>query len=160
MRIQTFNHLASSDEIRTVLNLSNRIFNIDLTQPQTHHSTLQGWQERLSHPVSIVIFAADTSTPGPFAFIFAHPRPLDKNGEPATLHIWLAGVLPSQQGTGLFPMLMAGVEERAREHGIPRLSVATFPDKFPKMYNILQKTGWAKVGSEESGKVTMEKQVR
>lgn len=89
-------------------------------------------------------------------FVFAHMKTDDAALPFPTLHIWLAGVSDKARGTGVFATLMGKVETHARSKGVKALSVATFPDKYGKMYAILQKQGWeAQDWSDDGRKVLM-----
>lgn len=92
------------------------------------------------------------------AFFSAHPR-LHHSGSASSLlssasaegelngesspsyHIYLAAVHPSARGGGLFPLLLEATKKRAREEGYPVLTVATIPERFPRMYGILSREG-------------------
>ena len=44
--------------------------------------------------------------------------------------------------------LMRLVEDHARDKGLGKLSVATLPGRFAKMYNLLQRRGWEEMTDE------------
>ena len=169
---------ASKETIEPLLGLSNQIFDT-ASAPPTRFSSLEEWLSRLSQPSSILVFSTkltaplavtplssrETTTPSPVpmtlptGFVFAHIKS-DPNIPCPTLHIWLAGVSEQARGTGLFAAMMREVETHARSERIDTLSVATFPEKFAKMFSILQKQGWEiRDWREEGKKVLLTKRV-
>jgi hypothetical protein len=54
---------------------------------------------------------------------------------------------------------MRMVEGFAREKGLKRMSVATFPERFARMFEILRKGGWNVAGDEVEGKAVLVKDV-
>ena len=154
---------ATNSEIQPILDLSNSIFGSETSAPiVSHHGSLEEWQNRLSSAESVIVYATVPTTENsngavPVGFVFAHPKRRSEEDADPALHIWLAGILPSQRGGRLFQKLMQAVELHAREKGIAILSVATFPSKFVKMYSILKKTGWEEVETFENGKVLLRK---
>jgi GNAT superfamily N-acetyltransferase len=68
--------------------------------------------------------------------------------------------LQKARGSGVFAALMSEVEKYARAQRVKALSVCTFPEKFEKMFAILQKQGWEGVEwREEHHKVLMMKRL-
>jgi GNAT superfamily N-acetyltransferase len=151
----------SQTELQPILDLSNKIFSAEVSTEATHHSSLVEWQRRLSYSQSAIVTAAldAESSQQPVGFIFAHPKQHTLNAEPV-LHIWLAGVLPECRGGGVFHRLMTLVEVHALQFGAERISVATYPNKFEKMYSILSKTGWEVTTDLGGGKVLLMKSLQ
>ncbi|KAJ9614441.1 hypothetical protein H2200_002577 [Cladophialophora chaetospira] len=152
------------DALKPVLALSHKIF-ASSNPAQTHFSSLDEWTRRLSNPESILVYAttavpnssvsisSDVLPDSPIGFIFAHPS--DKAGLPdKTLHIWLGGVSETTRKKGVFAALMREIEEHASHRGWDTLSVSTFPEKFPRMYELLQREDWEVRCTMAEGKKT------
>ena len=165
-------------QLSAILSLSNTIFREDADS--TKYSALSTWQSHLSKTNSVIFFATIPS-PGSEAdleligFIFAFPRiPTDysatvadqliKQNTQKVLHIWMGGVLSQYQEKGVFGELMQLVEEHAREKGMGDLSVATLPEKFGRMFDLLKRRGWVEIDDGHSsgsdvGKAVLMKKV-
>lgn len=150
--------------IQSVLDLSNCIFDTG-SSPPTHHSSLDAWCQRLAKPSAILVYGSSTTSsnsdsPSLTGFIFVNPRSKDPALPYPTLHIWLAGVSENARGTGVFAAMMDVVERHARDKAFEALSVCTFPERFGKMFAILQKQGWeVRAWMEDGKKVLMMKRV-
>jgi GNAT superfamily N-acetyltransferase len=150
----------SPAELQPILDLSNQIFGVEASAEGTHHSSLSEWVRRLSDAQAFIASAAtldrESTSKQPVGFMFVHPKQHTANAEPV-LHIWLAGVLPAYRGEGVFHRLMTMVEEHALQFGAARISVATYPKRFEKMYSILSKTGWEVTNDLDDGKILLMK---
>lgn len=63
--------------------------------------------------------------------------------EPGTLHSWLGGVKDSYRKRGIAQTLLERQEQWAGENGFEFITVNTIRDKFPAMYDLLIKNGYA-----------------
>lgn len=63
--------------------------------------------------------------------------------EPGALHSWLGGVKDSYRKRGIAQMLLERQEQWARKSGFEFITVNTIRDKFPAMYDLLIKNGYA-----------------
>lgn len=157
---------ADPSALQPILLLSNTIFGVGPSQPATHHSSLAEWSNRLNDPESIIACAtqaSDGDASKPVGFIFAYPKKFQSLNDSPGLHIWLSGVSEDCRGGGVFGFLMCMVERFASERRFQRMTVATFPSKFGRMYAVLLKTGWKLVDDVdmgEEGKVLLTKEVR
>ncbi|KAI0079431.1 hypothetical protein K474DRAFT_1659260 [Panus rudis PR-1116 ss-1] len=144
-----------------ILHLSNEIFAPD---PDSKYASLSVWRERLSHPSSLIIYLTVASehkgtTQGgpPVAFLFAHPKrhiPPLSNGETESLHVWLAGVLPSWRKGGCLRRMMDALP--IDSHRV--CTICTIPSRFPDMWAWLVKRGWSVERELEVGKFLLSKQ--
>lgn len=134
----------------TVLHLSNLIFN---TAPGSKYASLDEWIRRISTPGAVIVYSAPRPDPErPDAFLLAHRRlhtPPLACGEEASLHIWLAGVLPERRKEGCLARM---VDTLSSENLLP-LTVCTTPELYPDMWRWLMARGWEvqrELGGRES----------
>lgn len=139
-----------SEMLPAVIELSNSIFSAD---PGSKYASLAIWQQRLSLPSSAVLYLSPSSQPKrPVAFLFAHPRAHDLSltqGEPESLHVWLAGVLPEHRKEGCLSRLMSALDH------VSVLTVCTVPVHYPDMWQWLIKRGWSVEREMGGGKVML-----
>lgn len=137
-----------------IIGLSNSIFS---HKPGSKYTSLSLWKERISHPSSFIVYMTPidgTETDQPMAFLFVHPRlhtPPLSNGQAETLHIWLAGVLPSCRKGGCLQRMVDAVPSDSM------VSVCTMPAIFPDMWAWLKKRGWKVERELGGGKVLLSK---
>ena len=117
------------------------------------------WQAHLSNPEALLVVATDISEQSsssqnmnsghPVGFIFAFPKQYPEL-KYETFHIWLAGVGPGARATGLFKSMMEEVEIHAQKLGLP-MTVATVPNRYQRMYEVLKKQGWCEAFWKDNG---------
>ena len=152
-----------SSDLSAILSLSNAIFHA--TPDSTKYSSPATWQSHLSTPNSIIFCAAvplpDTEAKvQPIGFVFAfaktpadYPEPVKKQltelEQHEVMHVWLAGVVQEYRSRGVFGDLMHLVENYAAVREITRMSVATMPARFERMFDVLRKEGWTVLGDRD-----------
>lgn len=71
-------------------------------------------------------------------YVFAYERqPKTKN-----IHCWMAGVKKEFRRRGVLKKLMAQLTKVARKKGYKRLTINTYPKRFPHMFNFLTTHGY------------------
>ena len=159
----------TEEDVTSILQLSKAVFGVKDKDTSTHHSSLEEWQQRLSRPGAIVIRAAldvqrrdlqskVSGTPVGFIFGYRKEQRLHDGAEVEAAHIWLAGVHNSYEGQGIFRDLMKVFEQYASENHSRLMSVTTYPTRFDRMYELLRRTGWKEISSDD-GKVVLVKEV-
>lgn len=117
--------------------LSVRVFG---PSAETEKYSLAAWQKHFYEGGLLVGAYQDGVLVG---FKFGYVR------EPGGLHSWLGGVREESRRQGIMRALTTAQESCAREKGHAFITVNTYRDKFPRMYEFLLKSGYSVVG--ESG---------
>jgi predicted GNAT superfamily acetyltransferase len=119
--------------------LSVEIFGAGATDEK--HS-IEKWKEHLKEG-GLLLGAYDAGRL--VGFKFGYQR------EPGSFHSWLGGVCEEYRRRGIARNLMERQEEWVRAHGYHFLTVNTYKDKFPAMYELLMSAGY-QVTEQEGGK--------
>ncbi len=124
--------LLSGKNIPTAIAMAQTIFNSSPEETVAYLNPAD-WKQKIKN--GALLFGATVDTI-PAGFVFAYPI------EAKRLHIWHAGVLPEYRGHKIWSELYQAVEAKARELGYLELTLHTYPDRFPEMYNFAQKNGF------------------
>lgn len=134
MNIFVLDSTAEVDAVQTVLNVSNQIFEIDVTiEPKDPPTCIKEWTSRLNMSRGEIIYHTDDGG-NPAAFLFLYQR----SSHPQQLHIWIAGCRQEYRRHGLMSKLFAFAEKRKAQQGIKSLTVNTYPIKFVNMPMFLE----------------------
>lgn len=132
--------------LQKILALSTAVFEPDTPKDQLPPSSQPSvWEENIRQPGAALFYATSpTDTDQPAGCFFIFPRTMPEIGRELP-HIWIACVDPASRGLGIFPRLMERAKAHARELGFGELTVCTYPQRFTKMYRILNQHGWREV---------------
>jgi GNAT superfamily N-acetyltransferase len=129
MSIVVLDSSAEESAVQRVLDVSNEIFEIDVTiEPKDPPTCIKEWMMRLNMNRGEIIYHTDDSG-NPVAFMFIFQR----SSNHQQLHIWIAGCQREYRRHGLMAKLFAFAEERKANQGIRSLTVNTYPSKFVNM---------------------------
>ena len=132
------------DLLRQLLALTISVFEPDTpAEDLTGACQLSAWEQHIQVPGAILFYAMNSANQ-PVGLFFAVPRTMPEIGH-ELLHIWAACVDPASRGLGLFPRLMDKVKAHAQNLGYPEITVCTYPNRFTKMYRILNQHEWEEV---------------
>jgi len=146
-------HTKDKDLVPTALQLYRIIFEIEEEEEEetrSKYTDVSIWRKRATEGSLLVAFEEDDDDRcRPIGFVLAYPRQKE-NTEEHQFHIWLAGVLETCRGRGVWNELLGLTRRHATESRcIHELSIFTFPSKFPVMYKSLLKKGFEVVGGSE-----------
>lgn len=124
--------LLTEKNIPTAITMAQIIFNSSPKEAATYLNPID-WKQKIKD--GALLFGATVDTI-PAGFVFAYPTKAKR------LHIWHAGVLPEYRGLKIWSQLYQTIETKARELGYNEITLHTYPDRFPEMYNFAQKNGF------------------
>lgn len=123
--------------------------------PETAPSSqLPAWTWGIQQPHALIAYASLSPSPNPstaLGVFFALPCTQAEIGH-EIFHLRVATVKAESRGLGIFPLLMGEMQRHARSCGFVEMTVNTFPERFTKMYRILQANGWKEVAWRLGGK--------
>lgn len=119
-------------ELQSVFEAGLAIFQPLPSEQHAYHD-LRVWKEFLDQGAVVLGAYADDRLGG---FVFVKREASDH------FHIWLAGVLPEMRRQGLLRSLLKKVETISHEEGVTRLTINTYPKRFPEMYQLLPSFGF------------------
>jgi ribosomal protein S18 acetylase RimI-like enzyme len=127
------NELKDLDEILVV---ANKVFKPNLQEKEKYHNKTN-WLEKLKNGflISVVV---DNIIVG-FAISYK------KKG---CLHIWNVGVLKDYRKMGIWKRMYEEIIEYAKKHNFQKISLNTYKEKFPKMYNFCKNEGFVENKTE------------
>lgn len=134
------------NQIPAAHKLSVEIFGQDASDEK--HS-IEKWKEHLKQNGLLLGAFVDDKLVG---FKFGYER------EPSSFHSWLAGVSDLYRGRGIMTALMESQEAWAKSHGYRFLTVNTYRESFPAMYNLLIDTGYQEI-EQKAGKSLFRKEL-
>lgn len=139
-------HELTKADIPLVHALSVEIFGVSAKDPKY---AIERWEEHLSqHGLLLGAFDGDELV----GFKFGYER------EPGALHSWLGGVREPYRRRGIMRLLTEKQESWARNNGYHCVTVNTYKDKFPAMYQFLMGSGYHET-EERLGKSFLRKEL-
>jgi predicted GNAT superfamily acetyltransferase len=134
------------DDLPEAHRLSVEVFGQDANDEK--HS-IEKWKKHLKENGTLIgAFDGDELV----GFVFGYQR------IPEELHSWLAGVRETHRRQGVMRSLNARQEALARAHGFKAVTVNTYQDLFPGMYQFLLQDGYVITG--QSGSIPLKTHFR
>jgi GNAT superfamily N-acetyltransferase len=114
------------------ISISREIFSPSAKEIEEYHNK-QDWNNKIEKGGLLVVVYIENE---PAAFVLSHIK------EANSLHIWVGGVLKKFRGLGLWSGLYEKIEKYAKDKSFEKLTLNTYRDKFPIMYNFATKHGF------------------
>lgn len=134
-------------DLNTAMQLAKEVFNPTLEEIKKYHKK-EIWEQKLSEKGMILIGRANNNPAG-FATCY------EKKGN---LHIWNVGVLEKYRNQGIWKKLYSELIKYAKESNYEKITINTYKEKFPQMYNFLIKNYFNEYRKKE-GKSFFEKKI-
>lgn len=134
--------------LQGVLDLSKIIFKPTSEEELLYHDP-NDWKQKISQN-GLLITAVSGSRVCGFAICYIK--------EQGSLHIWNVGVSKDYRNKGIWKSMYEMILDFAKKKGIKRLTLNTYPARFPNMYKFVQKNNFMLIGidiahNEELGEV-------
>lgn len=139
LSISSLDSSASECDVQAVLDISNKIFEIDVHRvPQEPPASIEEWLHRLRNADGEIVYAVD-DTGRTVAFVFVFQRdPADR----AQRHIWIAGCREDCRQKGAMREVFEYTEKKYLQMGVTCLTVNTYPSRFVNMPKFLASRGF------------------
>lgn len=120
----------SKENIPEVIEMSRRIFNVGTDCP--YHQD-KDWNNRYdNHGLLLGAYLNNLLVGYKYGYSISEDR----------FHSWMGGVLAEHRGKGIATMLLKEQESIVRDEGFKYITVNTFKELFPAMYNLLVKNNY------------------
>lgn len=120
------NDLATLDEAITI---SKEIFHPSAKEVEEYHNK-EDWNTKIRKDGLLIVAYVKNE---PVAFVLSYIK------EVSSLHIWVGGILEKFRGSGLWTGMYEKIEKYARDKNFQKLTLNTYKDKFPIMYQFATK---------------------
>lgn len=127
------NHL---EELNEVLEVANIVFQPNEAEKARYHRK-EDWLLKIEN--GLMVTAVVGGKVIGFAICYRKEN---------TLHIWNVGVLPEHRKNGAWRKMYDAIVLFARENGFESISLNTYKEKFPSMYNFCQTHGFEEYNTE------------
>jgi len=117
--------LNNSDDLPEALKLAEDIFQPNEAEKIKYHNPID-WKRRMDN--GLLVLARKEDIPVGFAISY------EKEG---ALHIWNVGVLEEYRRLGIWKAIYEAIMRFAKENNYKKVTINTFKEKFPGMYNFL-----------------------
>lgn len=117
--------LNNSDDLPEALKLAEDIFQPNEAEKIKYHNPID-WKHRMDN--GLLVLARKDGIPVGFAISY------EKDG---ALHIWNVGVLEEYRRSGIWRAIYEAIMRFAKENNYKKITINTFKEKFPGMYNFL-----------------------
>lgn len=114
-----------AEDIESTIEFSKEVFGSDSKTDTKYHDP-KNWKKKLDEGALLVCVSTEANEL--VAFCFCIPK------EPA-LHVWLAGVKSSFRSKGIWHNLFHMIEHYALDNKFNQITLNTYKNKFPQMYN-------------------------
>lgn len=116
--------------------------------------SLDVWKNRFHNMNGLLLGARENNSNQIVAFMFLYHK------LPSQIHIWLAGTHQDFRCQGAMSMMFKHALAKAKERASEKVTLNTYPDKFPGMFRIATtKWGMTVVHTLPDGKVNLELQL-
>ena len=132
--------VGSINDLGEAMEVAEEVFNPTLEEKQRYHQ-FTTWQERMEKGLLIVGRCGEKIV----GFAISYPKETD-------FHVWNVGVLSDYRKMGLWQMMYKKTEEYAISKGYKTISLNTYKDDFPSMYNFCKNNGFVEVLTEKDEK--------
>lgn len=135
------------NDLDEVLNVSTVVFNPSHEEIKKYHNK-EDWLNKIRDGGLLITAKYNNVIIG---FAICYPRD-------HRLHIWNVGVLKEHRRSGVWTRMYAGIIKYAKQKHFNEISLNTYKDKFPKMYEFCINHGFTEIGFNE-GKSSFVKKV-
>jgi len=129
-------HINQLDELDEVLSVADIVFRPNDEEKAKYHRK-DDWLTKINN--GLMVTASINNKIVGFAICYQKEK---------TLHIWNVGVLPEYRKKGIWQKMYEEVLSFATENKFSGLSLNTYKDKFPGMYNFCQSHGFEEYKTE------------
>lgn len=130
------------EDIPKIIHLSLSAFNPPDGVDNPYHSEAK-WKANYAKD-GFIVTAYDDTLPIGFAFFYTNDQ------DPQAAHCWLAGVKEEYRRQGIFKQIMDYSIPVLEKKGYVKITINTFKDKYPAMYEYLTNNGFSLIGEEPS----------
>ena len=147
------------EEHMNVMQLCTEIFSNELNDSNVTGSvqrvrSLDVWKDRFHNMSGLLLGVRENSSKEIIAFMFLYQKSASQ------LHIWLAGTRQDFRCRGAMSMMFTFALATAKERAVEKLTLNTYPDKFPNMFRMATlKWEMTVFQTLPDGKVILERQL-
>lgn len=130
-------HVNQLNELDDVLEVASSVFNPNEEEKQKYHSK-EDWKQKVENDGLLISASINNKIIG-FAICYLKPD---------SFHIWNVGVLDDYRKLGVWKLIHNEIISYATKNRHKRITVNTYKDQFPNMYNFLVKNGYKEYKTE------------
>jgi ribosomal protein S18 acetylase RimI-like enzyme len=124
------------EDLDVVLQLAEEVFKPNKEEKQKYHKK-SDWQEKLDNGLLVSAFVGEKIV----GFAICYKKEND-------LHVWNVGVLEEYRKNGIWRMMFEEVMKFAKNKQFKTLSLNTYKEKFPGMYNFCKSESFVEYATE------------
>lgn len=124
------------EDLGSVLKLAEDVFKPNREEKEKYHKK-SDWLEKLNNGLLVTAFVNEKIV----GFAICYKKEND-------LHIWNVGVLPEFRKMGIWRRMYKEIIKYAKNENYEVLSLNTYKDKFPGMYNFCKIEGFSEYATE------------
>lgn len=121
-------------QLDEVLEVAKKVFNPTPDEMKQYHRK-ELWLEKLNNE-GVLLTANENNEVVGFAVCYKKEK---------SFHIWNVGVLNNYRKKGIWKNLYSEIVKYAKQKGHRKLTINTFKNKFPSMYNFLVSNGFHEI---------------
>ncbi len=131
-------HTNKQEDVDSALDVSKKVFEPSKEELLKYHDKTD-WLNKINSGGLLVTAWDDKNIVG---FSICYPKE-------KILHIWNVGVIKDYRKHGIWKMMYEEIEKFANKKKFDQLTLNTYKDKFPSMYNFVLNNGYTVYKTEE-----------
>lgn len=132
-------HINKIDELEKVLNVASEVFKPNEEEKQRYHNK-EDWKQKIKNGGLLISASINDKIVG-FTICYLKPD---------SFHIWNVGVLEDYRKLGVWKLMHNEIISYATKNNYKKITINTYKDQFPNMYNFLTTNRYKEYKVEDS----------